>query len=189
MKTLKIALLIFSINSIFFSCNQNSNESQKIEAIRTESDIDAEVNRLNGIKNWENVVERELMVSTEGGTWTLYFEKSSVLRMAKAIVYGETGQSEEIFYLDNNQQIFHYSSKISHYNFPLNYSAVMQDIGEDVGDVEIKIADSLMTSISFIDKKLINYSISDGSYYSQEEQSKLASKIQEDFEHYMKEAQ
>lgn len=79
-------------------------------------DIRENFNRINSIKNWDAIDEKEIMETTEGG-WAFYYKKNGVLHKIIAKEYGETFQSTTEYYFKNDKIIFIYNKQLL-YNQP-----------------------------------------------------------------------
>lgn len=102
----------------------NGTLAAQLQAIR------ANYQRLNAVRRWDTVVQRELTNSTEGGEATYYLQSG---RPAKIVAenYGETFQHRAEFYLRPDGQLAFVFEKATRYNRPFYYdSATAQGVND-----------------------------------------------------------
>lgn len=194
MNTFKFLFFALVLSTSFIACKNEATQTAPTANVPAETSetpiakIDKEVQRLENNQQWAKVEEKELMVSSEGGTWKLYYEAPQNLRMAKADIYGETGIIKETYYLDQNKNIICFLSNQGEYNHHVNYSAIMQELEQEVQDVDIKVIDSTITKVYFDKGQILDYNINKGTKLSAEEKETLRINVPKDFETYMNEA-
>ena len=95
------------------------------------SSIEANVNRIDTIKNWTKFFSKELEISTEGGDAT-FFQNDTLTEKIEVNIFGETFQEHNEYYLLNNRLSFVLVKKYV-YNRPMYYdSAAMKENNDSV---------------------------------------------------------
>lgn len=152
-------LTTFLICSMLFSCKNNStstnttsidstNKINNEDTIFAPSSIPQEAfqptveiaeiikqirsnfSQINSISNWDKIVEKEIMETTEGGIVTFYFKNGTMLKMI-AKQYGGTFQSITEYYFLNGSISFIYDKQYI-YNRPVYMdSTYAKQLGDD----------------------------------------------------------
>ena len=146
MKGILNSFFILFFLVLFLACNtENKNNtvvvteieinedhySEYVEAetgIETETDINARLKpirdnftKVNQVKNWTAIIEKELMETTEGGEAFFYY-LSGQLQKIISRNYGETFQNLAEYYLLDGKLSFVYEKNF-HYNRPIYYDS------------------------------------------------------------------
>lgn len=105
-------------------------ESPETDAdVNTEKDINARLKpirdnftRINGVKNWTDIIEEEISETTEGGEAFFYFLSGQLEKIIERN-YGETFQNLAEYYLLDGKLSFVYEKNYM-YNRPIYYDSV-----------------------------------------------------------------
>ncbi len=114
--------------------------------------IEAHAKRINKIKEWTSIEERNLEQSTEGGTATYYFQKDTLLKIA-VVHFGETGKAIQEFYTKNGQLTFVFEENYT-YNRPITWdsTAMKENNDTEVFDMD---KSEIMEDASYFDSGIL----------------------------------
>jgi flagellar basal body-associated protein FliL len=144
---ISIGIVLLVVVGGYFILRDNSEKQAKTTIENTSEEYEQQVSemsfdeqleqirenfkRINSIKNWSSIDEKELSESSEGGEGKFYYQNEQLEKIV-AHHFGEMGQVIIEYYLHNGQLSFVFE-KTEEYNRPIYYDL---DMMEEFGDTE-----------------------------------------------------
>lgn len=130
--------------------------------------IRANFKRINSIKKWSKVVQKDVYRSTEGGYVCFYYLKDKIEKIVERN-FGESGQAISEFYLLNGELSF-VLERSYHYNRPLYWDSTQMKESNDTEVFDFEKSEIMEDRAYFINGKMVHAVVSGdcGSPFNQE---------------------
>jgi hypothetical protein len=125
----------------------------KEDIVEKEKEVRKKFKRINSTKNWDKIEEVDIWKTLEGGIATFYFKNENINKI-HIRNFGETFQSVQEFYLENDNLFFVFEIEYR-YNRPMYYDTTMMLENNDNQIFDFDESTITETRHYFENKKLV----------------------------------